>query len=701
MTFTLSDANVSLVGGAGDKAPYMGWKGGNGASVSTTLDGDQLDTLHTIDDSGLILLPQLTGGLGGQGGDGLDGYVKQWSGQPGGAGGAGGAVNATFSDNELGSSSVPVTYNFQFHLAELGGAGGAGGNGGDGVHSLNTTNIFFGAGYGAEGGAGGKATANVSNLVAFCQDTDATLQADATGGQGGIGGAGGFGAVYINYPHDAWFAGGQGGGGGAGGDAKVSVDSASVAARSIVIAEHAQGGRGGRGGGGGWKGDGSVKSPDGGGGGGGSASVSFSNTTLSATHVEIKLTTDAGGGGTGVLTGATGSERIDFENDAVHLLDTSPSAPDLLTLRLSATAGGGAVQYNLVALSTRSNGAVTGNLIFRNNAFIGSGASTLDLQVAGGGVNVDLLNGQLSIGGSDWNSLSGFTRVNLDSNDTVETVAGAQIYLGGASDRIVVTAGRVGGTIYNAAGASFILKFEGFSGLTQQALQQDSQIVGGDTVITIDGQSLTLAGYTGPIDASNTDITCFLEGTRIATARGETPVEALRIGDLALTSDGEAKPIRWIGRRTIHRRFADPLRACPIRIKAGALGDKMPRRDLLLSPDHALFISGALIHAGALVNGASILRETRVPERFTYFHVELADHDLVLAEGAAAETFVDNVDRMSFDNWAEYEAICPRGSDAAEMLWPRAKSARQIPRAIRALISARAKTLGLATADAA
>jgi Hint domain len=54
----------------------------------------------------------------------------------------------------------------------------------------------------------------------------------------------------------------------------------------------------------------------------------------------------------------------------------------------------------------------------------------------------------------------------------------------------------------------------------------------------------------------------------------------------------------------------------------------------------------------ALVNGVSIVRERNVPERLTYYHVELDDHSLLLAENTPAETFVDNVDRLAFDNWA-------------------------------------------------
>lgn len=140
-------------------------------------------------------------------------------------------------------------------------------------------------------------------------------------------------------------------------------------------------------------------------------------------------------------------------------------------------------------------------------------------------------------------------------------------------------------------------------------------------------------------------------------------------------------------------RRLSPTRVLPIRIRAGALGDSLPERDLLVSSDHALLIDNILVHAGALINGLSIVREADVPETFTYYHVELADHSLVLAEGVPAETFIDNVNRMAFDNWAEHEALHPEGAPIAEMELPRAKAHRQVPRAIRERLMTRAVAL--------
>ncbi len=217
--------------------------------------------------------------------------------------------------------------------------------------------------------------------------------------------------------------------------------------------------------------------------------------------------------------------------------------------------------------------------------------------------------------------------------------------------------------------------------------------------LTDEGLGLTTGVLNATLETVESEINalektiCFMPGTLVRTPDGEASVETLKRGDLVATTAGIAKPVAWIGRQTVSTRFADPVRNLPVRIKAGAIGENSPVRDLLVSPDHAILIDGVLIHAGALVNGHSILRESDVPEIFTYYHVELEDHSLIFAEGVAAETFVDNVDRRNFDNWAEHEALYPNGSTIEEMAYPRAKAARQVPIAIRVQLGDRAAAI--------
>jgi len=192
---------------------------------------------------------------------------------------------------------------------------------------------------------------------------------------------------------------------------------------------------------------------------------------------------------------------------------------------------------------------------------------------------------------------------------------------------------------------------------------------------------------------------CFLAGTLIATPTGERPVESLAIGDLVTTPDGTARPVRWIGRQVVVAVFAEPLHDFPVRIAAGALADGLPSRDLFVSPDHALLLDGLLVQAGALVNGVTITRVREPAPHFTYFHIELEDHALVLAEGQPAETFVDNASRRRFDNWAEYEALAePAAVQKPEIALPRIKSARQLPQRLRARLAARAAAAAVPTA---
>jgi Hint domain len=153
---------------------------------------------------------------------------------------------------------------------------------------------------------------------------------------------------------------------------------------------------------------------------------------------------------------------------------------------------------------------------------------------------------------------------------------------------------------------------------------------------------------------------CFLPGTRIKTPQGETNIEELRIGDHVLTASGQAKPIKFIGRTKVSRERAGPWKTGegPVKISRFAIDGKAPHADLYISPGHAIYIDGVLIPASNLVNGVTIMADTR-PEllSLTLFHIELDTHEAILAEGLAVESF--RHDRLHphaffFDNADEY-----------------------------------------------
>lgn len=184
-----------------------------------------------------------------------------------------------------------------------------------------------------------------------------------------------------------------------------------------------------------------------------------------------------------------------------------------------------------------------------------------------------------------------------------------------------------------------------------------------------------------------TAVECYLTGTLIATDKGEQPVETLEIGDLVETAQGKLEPVKWVGHQTydVKSEKPHPFRTYPILIKAGALGNNTPTRDLYVSPDHSLLINGLLINAGALTNDISIIQVEPENDAFVYHHVELEKHALILAEGVPSESYLPQKnERIMFDNYNEFEALYPGESDLLRlpMNYPRVSSKRLVPQFI-------------------
>jgi Ca2+-binding RTX toxin-like protein len=156
------------------------------------------------------------------------------------------------------------------------------------------------------------------------------------------------------------------------------------------------------------------------------------------------------------------------------------------------------------------------------------------------------------------------------------------------------------------------------------------------------GGSLEFAGATGADFTFDTvNVICFLAGTLIATPGGPRPVERLVPGDLVLTLDEGALPVRWIS-ATRHRWPGSLERQKPVRLSAGSLGAGLPYRALTVSPQHRMLVPGRLrgllVPAKALVGRPGIAAMTAATEA-VYVHVLLERHSVIWADGAPSESF--------------------------------------------------------------
>ncbi|MGI3187265.1 Hint domain-containing protein [Nioella aestuarii] len=274
-----------------------------------------------------------------------------------------------------------------------------------------------------------------------------------------------------------------------------------------------------------------------------------------------------------------------------------------------------------------------------------------------------------AIGGSGDDTITGNSAAN-----TITGGAGADtINAGDGDDTINALIGADEVNITATAGSS--ITANGNALATLNIHDPAATILNPTTIQTANGATITHSGF------GSVQIVCFAEGSLISTPDGETPVEQLQAGDLVVTLEGDHARVKWMGRQTVVTRFGPAERLMPVRFAAGSLGDGLPHTDLTVTADHGMLVDGVICHAGALVNGTTI---TQVPlaemgETYTVYHIETEEHEIILANGAPAETFIDNVSRRVFDNYAEFEALFGEVPEMEELPYPRAMSARQVP----------------------
>ncbi|ONG58663.1 hypothetical protein BKE38_02460 [Pseudoroseomonas deserti] len=411
---------------------------------------------------------------------------------------------------------------------------------------------------------------------------------------------------------------------------------------------------------------------------------------------------DVASGGTAILTTLTGGRQEVLAGGSAAGTELGAGTQYVAGFTVATFIDAGATQYVL-------DGGTAYQNIVEGVSYISAGGLAGQNAIGHGGLQV-ILSGGI---GSDTKIYSGGTQVIQAGGiaqgwiDMIGT--GATLQLGAAdalADGLVISGFSYGDRI-DLQGLSYDSSWS-WSLLSGSTLQ----VTDGATTynMTLDG-SYTEDQLDFSRDSGDGSImmtaTCYASGTRIMTISGAIPVEALRPGDHVTTigACGSAwQPMRWLGVQTVMKRFADPLQAYPVRIRAGALAEGLPSRDLLLSPDHAIRLDGLLVQAGALVNGRSIVRlaAAELPERFSYYHIELPEHALVLAEGVEGESFVDNVTRRRFDNFSEFAALHGEAAlPIPELPLPRVKSARQLPAALRVRLAARAAALAGGAAAAA
>jgi Ca2+-binding RTX toxin-like protein len=235
-------------------------------------------------------------------------------------------------------------------------------------------------------------------------------------------------------------------------------------------------------------------------------------------------------------------------------------------------------------------------------------------------------------------------------NDTLYGGVGVDTIVGGDDrDRVIVGAGEGIGSIVDGGEGG-----DDYDTLDLSGWGRDNVniIYGGGNNESGTVEFLDAGGTTiGTMSFSNIErvIPCFTPGALIATDLGEVRVEQLRVGDRVLTRDNGYQAIRWIGRREL---TAAELQARsefqPIRIRRGALGLNLPDRDLTVSPQHRMLVTGSraellfgeteVLVAAAHLEGRRGVERQEV-EAVSYLHILFDQHEIIRANGAWTESF--------------------------------------------------------------
>ena len=287
----------------------------------------------------------------------------------------------------------------------------------------------------------------------------------------------------------------------------------------------------------------------------------------------------------------------------------------------------------------------------------GNGADVID-----GGEGDDFIDGgtgddDLS-GGAGNDTIMGATGDDMidggDGNDLIDGGNGGNDTMMGGADRDTFINVDAGETIDGGgAGDDFdVLDLRG-SAPANGSLQvtftgPDSNGNGFDGFVTYFDQN---GNETGTLTFTEIEdvIPCFTPGTMIATPKGEVPVEELEVGDRVITRDNGIQEIRWVGHRAMKGAELEKApHPKPVLIRKGALGNGLPERDMMVSPNHRVLVandktalyfeeSEVLVAAKHLVglDGVDVVDVSWT----TYIHVMFDHHEVILSDGAWTESF--------------------------------------------------------------
>ncbi len=394
----------------------------------------------------------------------------------------------------------------------------------------------------------------------------------------------------------------------------------------------------------------------------------------------------------GTITGGSGGINFGTAVISGSVGNTGYIASSGTYAAISFVVGNGTITNDGTIGSTTATGDAIDFASGANNRLIDDPGAVFNGRVNGGGLAASSLElatglGAGTISGLDGSKFANFTQVQIDANASWAvqgSIPGGETVVFAGSGALLQLANpdSVATSVVNfAAGETIDL-----TGVDPSTVNFSAG------VLSFSGGSfsLSLSGASGVTAMASADgaavVVCFRAGTRIATMRGEVAVEELRVGErvrvvphsspcplLSPASAGErrgkdiggAQPIKWIGHRHVDcARHPAPRKVWPVRVATGAFAAGLPRCDLWLSPDHAIFVDGVLIPVRYLINGGSIVQ---VPvDAVTYYHVELPCHDVLLAEGLPVESYLDAGNRRNFANGEGAIALHP---DFAPAVW--------------------------------